>query len=134
MNIGFTGTQNGMTNKQKQSVRRLLATEVDFTLHHGDCIGADAEADEIAKEIGEDNTVIHPPEISAKRAFCSSTNIKDPKPYLERNHDIVDDSEYLIATPGTTEEVLRSGTWATIRYARKQQKHVAIVYPDGTTG
>ena len=29
-------------------------------------------------------------------------------------------------------EILRSGTWATIRYARKKSKKVMLIFPDGT--
>jgi hypothetical protein len=55
----------------------------------------------------------------------------DPKPYLVRNHDMVDQSEFLIGTPGEEQEVLRSGTWATIRYARKLKRPILIILPKG---
>lgn len=38
------------------------------------------------------------------------------------------------AAPKDFKEELRSGTWATIRYAVKQQKRVIIIFPDGSTG
>jgi hypothetical protein len=53
------------------------------------------------------------------------------KEYLDRNHDIVDSSDLLIAVSESTVEVLRSGTWATIRYAKKLRKPIKIIYPDG---
>ena len=56
------------------------------------------------------------------------------KDYLVRNHDIVDVCDVLVATPGQKEEQIRSGTWATIRYARKIRKQIIIVYPDGLAG
>jgi hypothetical protein len=56
------------------------------------------------------------------------------KPYLVRNHEIVDDSQVLIAAPKEFTEQLRSGTWATIRYARKIGRTVRIVFPDGSIG
>ena len=43
----------------------------------------------------------------------------------------MDNSDILIATPKEKEEQLRSGTWATIRYAKKTKKIVFLVYPDG---
>jgi hypothetical protein len=51
--------------------------------------------------------------------------------YIARNHDIVDASAVLVATPRDWYEEQRSGTWATIRYARAQRKAVIIVWPDG---
>jgi len=55
----------------------------------------------------------------------------DPRPPLVRNRDIVDATDMLIAAPATRKEVLRSGTWATIRYAKKMKKWIYIIYPSG---
>ena len=54
-----------------------------------------------------------------------------PKDYLDRNHDIVDQTDLLIATPKENTEVLRSGTWATIRYAKKINKPTWIIETNG---
>jgi hypothetical protein len=54
-----------------------------------------------------------------------------PRPYIARNHDIVNHTNYLIACPDTMKEVQRSGTWATVRYAGKHDRVVYLVYPDG---
>lgn len=133
MKIGFTGTQRGMTEAQKECVRVLLAAYgLESEFHHGDCIGADAEAHQLAW-IRDIKVVIHPPKNPNKRAFCQGAWIeREPKNYLSRNHDIVDAASVLIATPGEAEEQLRSGTWATIRYARKRGKRVMLVRPDGS--
>jgi len=48
-----------------------------------------------------------------------------------RNHKMVDSAGVLLATPKEDHEVLRSGTWATIRYAYKKNKQVVLVWPDG---
>ncbi len=58
--------------------------------------------------------------------------VLESKPYLERNRDIVDASEVLIACPSTREEVMRSGTWATVRYARKKGMKITLIFRDGT--
>jgi hypothetical protein len=50
---------------------------------------------------------------------------------LERNTEIVKACDVLIATPKEQDEVLRSGTWATIRRARKYDKKLAVIFPDG---
>lgn len=145
MIIGFTGTRIGMTYRQKHVVEGILydffevtqdamCDDPDWTFefHHGDCVGADEQFHNMVFEWGK--VIIHPPEFKSMRAFCKSDYILPPKPYLERNHDIVDASELMIATPKESEEILRSGTWATVRYARKKKKIVIVVYPDGRLG
>ncbi len=130
--IGFTGTQRGMTELQKIYFVELLKAHQPFTFHHGDCIGADDDAGNLCLNLAC-TVVIHPPIYTSKRAFNKNfINIRDPKPYLDRNHDIIDESDFLVATPGEKEEQLRSGTWTTIRYARKKGKRIYIIYPDGT--
>ena len=61
------------------------------------------------------------------RAFCIGTIVKEPQPYLQRNHNIVNECDMLVAFPSTSNEVLRSGTWSTIRYAKKAKKPVEII-------
>jgi hypothetical protein len=101
-------------------------------LHHGDCIGADAMAHHIADTFFM-SIVVHPPDNSAARANCTArwgqATWRDPKPYLERNKDIVDSCEFLIACPKGRIEERRSGTWATVRYARNTGKPVIILEP-----
>lgn len=128
MAIGFTGTSKGMTDRQAKKVYDFLLKRFNFTLHHGDCVGADAEADRIAKLIGA-KVVIHPPKNPRMRAFCKGDKVMKEKEYLIRNRDIVNSTKLLIATPKEKKEVLRSGTWATIRYAKKMGKYVKIFYP-----
>lgn len=128
--VGFTGTQVGMTLSQKVVVEWLLKQLHPTTIHHGDCIGADYEFHHLASPVVPFCT-IHPPIKSNKRAFCMSTLLAESKDYLDRNRDIVDESQVLIATPKEAEMQIRSGTWYTIRYARKQRKHLYIVFPNG---
>lgn len=129
MKIGFTGTQHGMTPDQKHTVVNLLSRR-DGEFHHGDCIGADADAHDIAENLPY-WIVSHPPINDAKRAHKKAHEFREPKDYLARNRDIVDETERLLATPREFEEELRSGTWATIRYARTRGRPVFIVLPDG---
>lgn len=133
MNIGFTGTQNGMTDRQKGGVRRALAVhwKLPATFHEGDCVGADVEAAEIAFEAAW-KIVVHPPVDGKKRAFYAPPNsmVLPKKPYLERNRDIVDACDLLLAAPQWVEK-RRSGTWATIRYADSIGRPIVIFYPNG---
>lgn len=75
----------------------------------------------------------HPPEQGNRRAFLDYDEEREPKSYLKRNHDIVDEGvDGLIAAPNGWVEELRSGTWATVRYARKLKRRIWIIRPDGT--
>jgi hypothetical protein len=128
---GFTGTQKGMTPAQAATLEKLMKAEDVKFFHHGDCIGADAQAHNIALKIGAD-VILHPPKNETKRAFSKDVTITFPsKEYLDRNHDIVDFTTVLFATPGEPKQKLRSGTWATIRYAEKKNKKLFVIFPDG---
>jgi hypothetical protein len=129
MKYGFTGTQQGCTEPQWTVLLVELKKATEF--HHGDCVGADAEAHAIAKSFGA-WTVCHPPLIEKSRAFTVNDETREPKDYLVRNHDIVDETAFMIACPKGMSEELRSGTWATIRYARKRGKSGIIIFPDGS--
>ncbi len=121
----------GMTVDQAVEVDDLLENNQDTGFaHHGDCIGADVDFHRIVKQHGM-QVIGHPPLNNGLRAFCEFDDCRDPKPYLERDRDIVDESDWMIFTPGTFREILRSGTWATVRYARKRNKPGWIVWPDG---
>jgi len=132
MSVGFTGTQIGMTNIQKGRVKKALdkLSQNHDVFHHGDCIGADSEAHSMAVDSGF-SVVLHPPSISTKRAFCKADESRSPMDYLQRNLEIVKESDILLAAPKEKDEQLRSGTWSTIRKARKLGKKIAIFLPDG---
>ena len=133
--IGFTGTKQGLSLHQKQGLKCLLAQFQPFCLHHGDCVGADAEAQEIAEKLFNCVRIyIHPPISNKYRAFVSRsikkpTVMRDPKDYLERNRDIVYECTFVVACPRTLREELRSGTWSTIRYVRRAGKGLVIIPP-----
>lgn len=134
MNVGFTGTQEGMTLEQKLRVHKFLVlnwntVDVPWGLH-GDCIGADHDFHRLVRKYGG-SIWLHPPLNLNKRAFCDYDRMEDLDEYLVRNHAIVNHSDYMLATPKEPKEVLRSGTWATIRYARKIRP-LTIIAPDGT--
>jgi predicted Rossmann fold nucleotide-binding protein DprA/Smf involved in DNA uptake len=52
--------------------------------------------------------------------------------YMDRNARLVALGDMLLAFPATRAEELRSGTWSTIRRARKAGKRIVIVPLDGT--
>lgn len=129
--IGFTGTQAGMTKAQATCVmREILARMPLGVFHHGDCIGADAQAHDAALMAGA-QIHIHPCDIPALRGWKTADYASCPKRPLDRNRDIVEAVDVMIAAPRMFIEELRSGTWATIRYTRKMRKPLVIVWPDG---
>lgn len=134
MKIGFTGSSTVITSKQLLALYRELANyALDVSeYHHGDCIKGDAEFHNAV--VGLVKTVIHPPINPSKRAFCTGPNVevREPKDYLVRNDDIAREVDVLYACPDTFKEVRRSGTWTTVRYARKYNKRIVVIYPDGT--
>jgi hypothetical protein len=131
--VGFTGTRQGLPEPQRAALNEVLALQCGAfgQLHHGDAIGADAQAHVVARNNGI-RVVIHPPDVDTDRAFCQDSDMLAPLPYLERNRAIVDAAAVLVACPRSAEEETRSGTWSTVRYARKQGKPVHLVLPDGT--
>lgn len=138
MDIGITGTEYGCNPHQLDELSRILAKYSlvpHIILHHGDCIGVDAEADNIAYNLAIFR-IIHPPTDPKKRAYCGCNQgyqLLTPKPYLIRNHAIVSCSSLIIAVPHEDTEIVRSGTWATVRYARATKKDIIIIYPSSAT-
>lgn len=135
MRLGFTGTRNGMTDDQIVTFTSVVGRLNPREFHHGDCIGADSNAHAIVKHVTPTCKIhLHPPIKDKTRAFCEGYTIAyEPKEYIERDHDIVDAVDTLVAIPKGFEEEQRSGTWATVRYARKKSTvRVIIIWPDGT--
>jgi len=127
----MTGTRSGMTPEQAHTFYNLLEKYKGEWFHHGDCQGADAEGHDFATELGY-KTHVHPPIKDEVRAFKQGTTQSENKGYFARNRDIVDESEILFGTPVTMFET-QGGTWYTINYAKKKNKPIIIVFPDGTT-
>jgi hypothetical protein len=134
--VGFTGTRSGMNPRQIDELINYLKDLLeDFPLivfHHGGAVGADAQAHSIAQSL-EIPIMVHPASGVAKKyiAELGGTPIYTlPKPPLVRNRDIVDVVDVMLAAPRTCEEELRSGTWYTVRYARKTEVHVHYLFPE----
>lgn len=136
---GHSGSRKGHTNPQRMSFIEYVNTtlRIGDTWHHGDCIGWDAFGDEIIKGLKIPIQIVyHPPTKQLLRAFCVSRKDFDevlpPLPYIERNHTIVDTVSHMVFTPSGMSESVRSGTWATVRYAREQEVPHVIIFPDGS--
>ena len=132
--IGMTGSRTGITESAKKEFLKLLKKYTISEAHHGDCIGADKMFHDIIREHDKDiKLVIHPPSDKKCRAFCDGDIIEKEKTYLVRNKDIVNSSDIMFAFPPSEIELLRSGTWSTIRYCRIIKKTLLIIYPEGNS-
>lgn len=134
MIVGFTGTQTGLTRAQLASldgvVSALWMIDPGLVAHHGDCIEADASFHTIC-ESHQIKLIGHPPDTDGKRAHCRFDEERPPLPYLIRNRNIVDTSNIMIACPKEDRMQIRSGTWATVRYATQIGRPIAFVFPLG---
>jgi hypothetical protein len=135
MKVGCTGTRNALNQVQLDKIKLVLARIADHStkpleLHHGDCVGADAQIAEIAKLCGF-KLVVHPPVKSDLRAFHQGEESRPPLSYFARNRNIVNETEILIVAPKDDQWQPQGGTWYTHDYAVKQKKPVIIFYPRG---
>jgi hypothetical protein len=139
LNVGVTGTRNGMNTYQENRVieylnmlKNKLPLYDTYQLHHGDCVGVDVEVAKIAQELGY-KTVNHPPVDSELRAYHESDIILEPKTHFARNRDIVNNSEILLVVPMENSHQTKGGTWYTHDYATKRNhiKSIVIFYPSG---
>lgn len=140
MDVGFTGTRHGMTEAQASYVRTLLekfrSDIFESRFHHGNCVGADDEALDIANEL-DYYTIAHPTNMPALQipVFKSHESMNYRQP-LARNRDIARVADVVIAAPKETawpKSIRGSGTWYTIEHCRKQnvKRRCIIVWPDG---
>jgi len=148
MKIGFTGTKDGCTEKQLKSLDKILKKlnqKYEYIeWHQGDCIGADADSTLLVAKNGYVQKIItHPPVNSSLRSYVIENNLKsfpngimievlEERDYLDRNKNIVKACTLLIVCPKEENEILRSGTWATYRNARKLNKNIIVIKPNGS--
>ena len=139
IDIGFTGTKNGLTFIQKQTVKWVLTYIHDkyndsFLLYfrHGECVGADEQSHLLALNIGY-QIIIHPPiKEKYKSEKCNEYFSKlKAKGYLERDRRIVETSQLLIACPKDDNRI-GGGTCYTINYAISTNCPVRIIQADGS--
>lgn len=132
--IGFTGNRYGLNSEQKNQIISILDKYNNLIISHGDCVGSDTEFHNLCinyrNEYPNKKITIHiyPPNDPKLRAFNKGDLLMDEKPYLQRNLDIIKNSSILIACPiDKNKEQLRSGTWSTIRKAKKQKLTIYIL-------
>jgi hypothetical protein len=141
---GMTGTLEGATQAQLKAMLNVMSDmglpfEDSFYWHFGDAIGADEDAFiAVSNEYPFQVITVAHPGLNLKgkqRAFCKATVIREPMENLARNARIAYCAHLgLFALPRTQSEILRSGTWATIRTAGKLKRPTFIITPDGKVG
>jgi hypothetical protein len=132
--VGFTGTRIGMTIEQRGALARTLDELAPTEAHHGDCVGADAEFAKLVNErLPPEAVHVHPPKENRLRALANvpGNMVHEVKHYLDRNEDIVDACDVLVAAPKSDNNV-EGGTGFTIRYARRVGRPRIILSPTGT--
>jgi hypothetical protein len=140
--VGITGTQTGLTDNQRKTLEKtfkLFETNFkNFHLLHGDCVGVDCEAHCLYLRMNfGGKIIIFPPKNNIKRAYCTSlqssqTIILPEEEYLVRNKNIVQNADILIACPKEENgEMIRSGTWFTVRYAKNFYNKIILIRPSG---
>ena len=131
-----------MTPQQETTFRACLYLEVGYEnllgtrgdqFHHGAAVGVDEQAATIAKYEFGLYTVAHPSDLARFQTSLKSDVTLKPQRPLSRNMAIVYTVQYLFAMPITKHDVLRSGTWATIRAARSACREGIIIFPNGET-
>lgn len=153
MILGFTGTRKGLTPAQRAQLPSVLVVQpllkssdgmfgIDpIRTLHGGAAGADQEFHDWLMEATPWMSVpplieIYPTEDRAQLWYSRDSRqvnwcVHPGSDPLTRNRIIATRCDALLACPAEATEQLRSGTWSTVRYARKASKPVTLLLPDG---
>lgn len=130
MIVGFTGTRHALTPHQQEELEYALEGAAGETLLHGDCVGGDAYAHDLGREKGY-TIEVYPPRVDTYRAYKVGDIVHPVEDYRVRNQMIADRCDVLVAVPeGPESQFPRSGTWMTVRMARKQDKPIIVILPE----
>lgn len=142
MKVGITGTREGATISQLETIETLLSDWFQgayravpaYEFHDGDCLGVDDQVHRLVeKNWPEVDTHGHPCNLPKQRAHNDFDVMYDIDRPLARNRTIVQTVDRMIAAPKEYDEQWRgSGTWATMRYTVNANKPLFVVWPDGT--
>lgn len=132
--LGFTGTRAGMTPEQLTRVIVYVKELKPDLAVIGGCDGADDDFQDVCEQLGVPYE-IRPSfvQIGQRKTWPRAAKVH-PAPAgspLIRNRQIVEQATHMIATPKENFSILRSGTWATIRYTVAAKKPLRVFYPKG---
>jgi hypothetical protein len=133
--VGVTGTRHEPTTRQAGVLGIELCQQLraGVRLGHGDALGVDALSHDLAFGLGYWIDV-HPPLADTWRAFKIGNHAHERASYAVRDARLVTMSDRLLALPFAPEaESPRSGTWLTVRFARRKGIPIRIIWADGST-
>ncbi len=135
MIVAVTATRYSLTKAQVTRFMELI-TELDPRVFlHGGCKGGDFLCGLLVKQLLPRCVVwAHPANdvpgwMAPYGSF--SDKVAEEEPALQRNRTMVDTCNLLLGLPQDFTEKTRSGTWATIRYARRWSETVPSFSPTG---
>lgn len=143
--ISFTGTRRGCTGNQRRRLKRWVNKLVarfgakNILWVHGACKGADYEFHMTVLRAGGLFIEVWPSfklsRVERLKRFTKQhypdvkLTIHRPQAPLDRNVLIVQKTFNLLACPKEEREATRSGTWSTVRLARKSTIPVRVIKP-----
>lgn len=128
MIVGFTGSRDikNISQERLGELKDFIYDNIESITYvvHGGAIGMDSYFHDICIDI-------LPVFVRPAYKQCRLRGIYEqakPKKPLNRNRDIVNECDLLIAVPTDPDnEELKSGTWATVRYARNNKKQIKFI-------
>jgi hypothetical protein len=131
--IGFAGTLKQPTQRQADQLCKALFyhREAHSVMHNGGCTGSEEYA--LRYWLACKGAVwLHPPMQTTHRAAVPYGIANPPATYLRRYMQIVLATDVMIICPSQQREVVRSSTWAALRYAQDADKAFFLILPCGT--
>jgi predicted Rossmann fold nucleotide-binding protein DprA/Smf involved in DNA uptake len=136
--MGFTGTRAGVTVSQRVVLGAILEEARPSVVYHGGAYGADEDFHNIIRTherlaIRSTKIIVYPHNLPYDIAMglIEPFEYQEKSPPLQRNRKIVSLCDVLVACPKTYTEEQRSGTWATIRYAKTIKRWTIFIWPGG---
>lgn len=134
VDLGFTGSRYGMTNRQLLTFNNLLMLWNIKRMRHGCCVGADEQAMKAVYDHNRKIRIIgHPPlkpDWYSMAAVLMCDALRPPKDYHARDRDIVEMCTVLVATPKSTID-RTGGTWYTVHHALRLHVPTFVIKPNG---
>lgn len=132
MSVAVSGPARKLTEEEFGIVRAEIAKLPPGThLFSGGAHGVDTAAAFFALELGLPVVLVVPADLFHNYRLAQNTELADvievEGSYMDRNDRLAEEADELIAFPRSPNETVRSGTWATVRRFRKQEKPVKIV-------
>lgn len=134
-----TGSRKGWFPAQRETFMKVglwYIQDLNLDRHHnGLARGVDTQVMIVLAGAPIDGYRIGHPSTHGPNAMALQLchEVRVPEEPLVRNVTMINESSFAIALPHEFKELKRgSGTWAGIRYARKVEKSLLIIWPDGT--